>query len=53
MRIGVSKEEFVVLNRTTKGVYHGHVRAWRDLSAPVQNILRDNNIVTKLGKFIR
>jgi filamentous hemagglutinin len=52
-RIGFSQGQFVVLNETVEGVYHGHVRTWGELRVFMQNILRDQGIVTKAGKFIK
>jgi hypothetical protein len=52
-RVGFSQGQFVVLNETVEGVYHGHVRVWDELRPVMQNILKDLGIVTKRGKFIK
>ncbi|WP_113672604.1 RHS repeat-associated core domain-containing protein [Vallitalea guaymasensis] len=50
-RIAVSNGEFVVLDKTREGLYHGHVRGWDDLSQQMQSALRKENLVTKKGKI--
>ncbi|TNJ53558.1 hypothetical protein FE784_40400 [Paenibacillus hemerocallicola] len=39
-RIGISDGEFVVLDKTSDGIYHGHVRSWSELNPTMQSILR-------------
>ncbi|MNF00363.1 hypothetical protein D3C80_1991820 [compost metagenome] len=34
-RIGISKGEFVVLDKTRDGLYHGHVRSWSELDQKI------------------
>jgi hypothetical protein len=51
-RIGVSRGQFVVLDRTREGLYHGHVRIWKELERGMQNILKEHGIVTGRGKII-
>lgn len=51
-RIGVSNRQFVVLDRTREGLYHGHVRTWDQLRQVMKNILEKQGIVTDKGKFI-
>ena len=51
-RVGVSNNEIVVLDETTEGVFHGHVRSWEDLTPKMQNALRKAGLVDKKGKII-
>jgi hypothetical protein len=51
-RIGTSNNQFVVLNKTSEGLYHGHVRNWNELTRDMQNALKEAGIVTGKGKFI-
>jgi|GEM_PF-5703778 len=51
-RIGISNKEFVVLDRTQEGLYHGHVRSWEELTSDMQKALKKAGIVTDKGKFI-
>lgn len=55
-RVGVDKEngEIVVLDETHpgKGVYHGHVRSWEELSDKMRNALRRAGLVNKKGKIL-
>ncbi|MFC4652190.1 hypothetical protein ACFO26_04650 [Lactococcus nasutitermitis] len=51
-RISVANNQFVVLDETEKGEYHGHVRTWRELNQKMQAILRKAGLVTKKGKII-
>ncbi|WP_204343380.1 polymorphic toxin-type HINT domain-containing protein [Paenibacillus elgii] len=50
-RIGISDGEFVVLDRTSEGLYHGHVRSWGELTPTMQAILRKAGLVNKKGKI--
>lgn len=50
-RIGISNNQFVVLDETSTGVFHGHVRSWNDLTQKMQNALKNANKVTKRGKI--
>jgi hypothetical protein len=52
IRIAVDNEQFVVLNETVPGEYHGHVRKWNRLNDYMKNALIDNNLVKKSGKII-
>ena len=51
-RVGISDGEIVVFDETTKGVFHGHVRSWNELSEPMKAALRKAGMVTKKGKII-
>lgn len=53
-RIGISDNEFVVLDQTSggafpNGVFHGHVRSWGELTSKMQAVLRKAGLVTKGG----
>ncbi|WP_330410898.1 hypothetical protein, partial [Lachnotalea glycerini] len=52
-RVGISDGEIVVLDETTKGVFHGHVRSWSELSEPMKAALKKAGMVTKKGKIIK
>jgi hypothetical protein len=51
-RISISNDEFVVLDKTSDGLYHGHVRTWDELAQQMQAVLRKAGLVTKKGKII-
>lgn len=51
-RIGISQGEFVVLDETGGGIFHGHVREWKDLTQQMQAVLRRSGLVTKKGKIL-
>lgn len=51
-RVGISEGEFVVLDQTSKGVYHGHVRAWRALTDDMRKKLVQYGMATLQGKII-
>jgi hypothetical protein len=42
----------VVLDETTPGVFHGHVRSWEQLRPEMQNALRKAGLVDRRGKII-
>nr|WP_237178999.1 polymorphic toxin-type HINT domain-containing protein [Paenibacillus sp. MMS18-CY102] len=50
-RIGISDGEFVVLDKTSDGIYHGHVRSWSELTPTMQSILRKEGLVDKKGNI--
>lgn len=54
-RIGVDAEddEFVVFDKTSDGVFHGHVRPWEGLTDQMQRLLIRAGKVTSKGKIIR
>lgn len=58
-RIGVSCNEIVVLDQTSEGLYHGHVRTWKELVSGgcrkpqlMRNALVDNGLVSSSGKIL-
>jgi len=55
-RIGVDlrNQEFVVFDETYpgKGIFHGHVRSWHELTPEMQQTLIKADKVTKKGKII-
>ncbi len=53
IRIALSDDQFVVLTRTLEGLYHGHVRAWRELTQDMRNVLINQGLVKDTGKIIR
>ncbi len=52
-RVGVDKAngEIVVFDRTSEGIFHGHVRSFKDLTSQQQNALRNAGLVDKRGNF--
>ena len=52
-RIGVDKAngEIVVFDQTSDGIFHGHVRAFKNLTSAQQNALRNAGLVDKKGNF--
>ncbi len=50
-RIAVCEGEFVILDRTSPGVYHGHVRVWEDLEDPMKSALKEAKLVNSKGKI--
>lgn len=52
-RISISKGEFVVLDKTRNGLYHGHVRSWSGLTPKMRAELQKAGWVTKKGKIIK
>uniref|UniRef100_N2ADW8 Hint domain-containing protein n=1 Tax=Eubacterium plexicaudatum ASF492 TaxID=1235802 RepID=N2ADW8_9FIRM len=59
-RIAVDQGEFVVLTPTSEGVYHGHVRPWKDskggrkgLDQEMKNVLLKAGLVNRKGKILK
>jgi len=44
--------QFVVLDQTSPGVYHGHVRLWKELGQDMKNALIRGGYVNVRGKII-
>ncbi|MEJ2454152.1 MAG: hypothetical protein P8103_08365 [Candidatus Thiodiazotropha sp.] len=53
-RIGIDYQagEFTVFDQTSNGLFHGHVRSWKDLTPQMQNALRKAGMVDKKGIII-
>jgi hypothetical protein len=51
-RIGISNNQFVVLDETGNQNFHGHVRTWDGLFEEMQNLLIKNGKVTPKGKIL-
>jgi hypothetical protein len=53
-RVGIDYDsgEFVVFDQTTSGVFHGHVRAWKELTPEMQTILVEAGRVSRRGKIL-
>ena len=56
-RVGISDGEIVVLDETSPGKYHGHVRTWKEIcndigSKDLKKILLDNGLVDKKGNIL-
>ncbi len=58
-RIGISNNEFVVLDRTHKGitrakyVFHGHVRKWKGLESEMKTALEKAGLTDCNGKILK
>ena len=58
-RIGINEGEFVVLDRTHKGIsrnkdiFHGHVERWEDLRQPMRDALEKAGLTDKKGKILK
>ena len=50
-RVGISDGEIVVFDETTKGIFHGHVRSWNELTESMKAALRKSGMVNKKGKI--
>jgi len=50
-RVGVdpANKEIVVLDQTSDGVFHGHVREWNELTSQMQNALKDAGLTDASG----
>ena len=53
-RVGIDYEtgEFAVFDQTSNGVFHGHVRDWKDLTSQMQNALRNAGMVDRKGNIL-
>ena len=52
-RIGISNDEIVILDKTSDGLYHGHVREWSELTEKMKSVLRKAGLVDKKGNIIK
>ena len=52
-RVGVDKAngEIVVFDKTSDGIFHGHVRSFKDLTSQKQNALINSGLADKKGGF--
>lgn len=44
--------DFVVFDRTSEGVFHGHVRPWNELTPQKQNTLRRSGMADRRGRIL-
>ncbi|MDL4820787.1 WXG100-like domain-containing protein [Actinomadura opuntiae] len=53
-RVGYDEEsgEIVVLDQTSDGVFHGHVRSWEGLDQAMRNALVKSGMFNRRGKYI-
>jgi len=53
-RVGIDYDtgQFTVLDQTTEGVFHGHVRPWSELTPDMQRVLRDAGMVDRKGNIL-
>jgi hypothetical protein len=54
-RVGVDKAngEIVVLDQTSEGVFHGHVREWGELTSEMQNALKEAGLTDARGNILK
>src|SRR5205823_2339228 len=54
-RVGVDKanNEIVVLDQTSPGKFHGHARAWGELTSEMQNALKNAGLTDARGNILR
>lgn len=56
-RVGVSNGQIVILDRTSEGAYHGHVRTWEELCSEkdpkIKQALIRSGLVNKAGKILK
>lgn len=52
-RIAYVNNEIVILDQTSSGKFHGHVRTWADLSTDMQNILIKDGLFKRNGKPVK
>jgi len=50
--VDAANKQFVVLDRTSEGLWHGHVRTWDNLTQGMRNALIRNGVTTSRGKVI-
>ena len=56
-RVGISDSEIVILDETSSGKFHGHVRTWKEIcndygSKDLKKILIDSGLVDKKGNIL-
>ena len=53
-RIGIDYEtgDFIVFDRTSAGVFHGHVRPWSELTSAMKKTLIEADMTNKRGKIL-
>lgn len=52
-RISLNNGEFVVMYETSPGLYHGHIRAWKELTTAMQKTLIKHRITKINGKILK
>jgi hypothetical protein len=54
-RVGVdaANGQIVILDQTQEGIFHGHVRAWSELTQQQRNALINANLTDKRGNIIK
>lgn len=53
-RVGVDKQngEMVVFDQTSNGIFHGHVRSFKELTSQQQNTLRSAGMIDRKGNIL-
>ena len=51
-RIGISSGQFVVLKKTSEGLFHGFVSPWNELQEGMRQALKDSGLVNSKGKIL-
>ena len=49
--VDIENQELVIFDQTRDGIFHGHVRTFEQLDQVQRNILIEQGIITKKGKF--
>lgn len=52
-RIAFVNDEIVILDQTSVGKFHGHVRKWAELENDMRSVLIKNNIFKPNGKLVK
>ena len=52
-RVAIEGDKFVVLEKTSRELYHGHVRTWKELSMKMQQSIQGAGLTNHRGKFIK
>ena len=52
-RVGTSDGEIVVLDQTSEGIFHEHVRSWDELTPKMRSVLQKAGLVDKKGNVIK
>jgi hypothetical protein len=51
--VDAANSEIVVLDQTSEGEFHGHVRTWDELTSQMQNALKEAGLTTSNGAIIK
>jgi filamentous hemagglutinin len=51
MSVDKANREIVLFDQTSEGIFHGHVRSWKQLSNEQRSALIKSGMVDRKGKF--